>query len=127
MSSSLRRKLLWIDGLAGLTVGAVVLAASGWLSERYGLPRSLLLFTGVANVAYGSYSTSLARRSVRPRRLIWFLIFANLAWAVVCFILAIVYRETATFFGLAHLVGEGLFVGGLACLEWRWRELLRTA
>jgi hypothetical protein len=34
---------------------------------------------------------------------------------------------TASAFGLAHLVGEGLFVGGLAVLEWRRRERLLTA
>lgn len=123
----LRRNLLWVDGLAGAAVGVVVLTVSGSLSEWYQLPRDLLFFTGLANLAYGSYSLSLARRSVRPMSLILLLVVANSLWVVVCAILVAVFGQTASFFGLAHLVGEGLFVGGLACLEWRWRDLLRTA
>jgi hypothetical protein len=122
-----RRHLLWIDGSGGLFVGAVVLLICGWLSELYGLPYKLLIFIGVANVLYGSYSTSLAMRSVRPAKLILLLVVANLTWAIVCMILAFTNRESVSLFGLAHLVGEGLYVGGLACMEWRWRELLRTA
>ena len=122
-----RRKLLWIDGAGGLFVGAVVLLICGWLSELYGLPYKLLFFIGAANVLYGSYSTSLAMRSERPKNLILLLVFANLTWMFVCMSLAISNLETASLFGLAHLVGEGLYVGGLACLEWRWRELLLTA
>lgn len=122
-----RRHLLWVDGSAGLFVGAVVLLLCGWLSELYGLPYKLLFFIGVANVLYGSYSTSLAVRSVRPANLILLLVVANLTWAIGCMILAFTNGESVSLFGLAHLVGEGLFVGCLACLEWRWRELLRTA
>ena len=33
-------------------------------------------------------------------------------------------RGTASWLGLAHLILEALFVGGLALLEWRWREVL---
>ncbi len=123
----IRRKLLWVDGSAGLVAGAVVLLIRGWLSEWYGLPEELLFSMGVANLAYGSYSTSLAIRSIRPKTLILLLVAANLTWAIVCLILTIYHRQTVTPFGLAHLIGEGLFVGGLGCLEWRWRELLRSA
>jgi len=33
----------------------------------------------------------------------------------------------ASVFGLAHLLGEGAFVGALATLEWRERERLLRA
>lgn len=123
----LRRRLLWIDGLAGAVVGIVVLMLGGWLSEWYQLPRDLLVLMGLANLAYASYSLSLAMRSKRPRFLIRLLVVANLTWAVACLRWAVVFSDNASIFGLAQLVGEALFVGGLACLEWRWRELLRTA
>jgi len=124
---NLRKKLLWVDGLGALLAGAAVLLLSGWLHKWYGLPRELLLFIGVVNLMYGTYSTSLAMRSNRPMTLIVLLVIANLIWTMVCLILATRYWETATFFGIAHLVGEGLFVGGLAFFEWRCREFLRTA
>ncbi len=123
----LRRRLLWVDGLAAVVAGVVVLILGGWLSRWYQLPRDFLLLIGLVNLAYSSYSLPLARRSKRPKTLIILLVVANLAWAVACLRWAVVFSETASFYGLAHLVGEGLFVGGLACLEWRWRELLRTA
>ena len=122
-----KTKLLWIDGLGALVAGVVVLLISGWLSGWYGLPQQLLSFIGVVNVVYASYSISLALRSERSAKLLLLLVIANLIWSFVCLILAFIFSETATLFGLGHLVGEALYVGGLASLEWRWRELLRTA
>jgi hypothetical protein len=122
-----RRKLLWIDGMAAAAAGVAVLLSGGWLSKWYELPRNLLLLIGGVNIAYASYSLSLAVRVERPKALILLLVLANLVWAVVCLRWAVVFAETASPFGIAHLAGEGVFVGGLASLEWRWRELLRTA
>ncbi|MFK7844430.1 MAG: hypothetical protein AB8G77_03945 [Rhodothermales bacterium] len=123
----IQRRLLWVDGLAGLFVGLVTLLLIGWLPGFYGLPQSVVLFIGGANLVYGSYSISLAFRSVRPQRLIVLLAALNLCWTVVCVVLVILYGETATFFGLAHIIAEGFFVGALAWLEWKWRELLVKA
>ena len=122
-----RRRLLWIDCTAAAVAGVVVLLIHGWLSGWYGLPQELLIFIGAANVVYASYSGSLAVRARRPKALILFLVSANLLWSMVCVILALIYRDTATLFGLAHLLGEALFVGGLGGLEWRWRDLLLAA
>lgn len=118
------RNLLWVDCTAGAVVGALVLLLSGWLSGLYGLPRGVFLFTGAANLAYASFSFSLAVRSKRPLPLIVLLVAANLAWAAVMVYLAALFRTTASPLGLAHLIGEALFVGGLGLLEWRWRNLL---
>lgn len=37
------------------------------------------------------------------------------------------FPETATPFAFVHFVGEAAYVGGLALLEWRHREVLRIA
>ncbi|MEP0548894.1 MAG: hypothetical protein ABJF88_18310 [Rhodothermales bacterium] len=121
------RKLLWVDCTAGAVVGVTVIGLSGWLSRLEGLPQDVLLFTGVMNLLYASYSFSLAVRSERPMRLVKLLVFANLAWVPVCLGLAAAFAESATPFGFVHLVGEAFFVGGLAVLEWRHRDLLLTA
>ncbi len=89
-------KLLWVDCIAGGVVGVVVLVLSGWLSEWHGVPRGVLVLTGVAN-------------AVRTP---------------VCFGLAMAHFESAIAFGLIHLIGEGCFVGGLAAAEWTCREQL---
>jgi hypothetical protein len=117
--------LLWIDCIAGGIVGVATLSLSSWLDNWYGLPRNLILLMGVANLVYASYSFSLAIRSKRPRILIFLLIAANLIWAICCLVWAFRFYDTASFFGLVYLSLEALFVGGLAGLEWRWREALR--
>lgn len=126
-SSRVLRHLLWIDSAGGLTAGVVVLTLSSWLSEVYGLPRSLLFVMGAANLSYGTFSGSLARRQRRPRSLLRMLVVANATWAGLCWLAVARYAETASVFGLMHLAGEGMLVGGLAALEWRERERLETA
>jgi hypothetical protein len=119
-------RLLRIDCTAAGLAGAAMLALSGWLSALYALPRSFVVALGVVNLAYGAFSFLLARRDQRPLALIRALAAANVAWGAACGVLAVVLAGTASPFGLAHLVGEGLFVGALGALEWRWRERLRA-
>ena len=123
----LLRKLLWVDCIAGALVGVIVIALSGWLSHLEGLPYEVLLFTGVVNLLYASYSFSLAVRAERPMPLIKLLVFANLGWVPVCLGLAVFFREQVTLFGFVHLIGEATFVGGLAVLEWNQRNRLLKA
>ena len=66
-----------------------------WLSRLYGLPNAVMIGMGIANVAHGLFSFSLAQRQTRR--------------------------------GLAQLLLESVFVGGLAALEWRHREVLSVA
>ena len=119
-----RSRLLWIDGLGGAVVGVGVLLTSSWLAEWHQLPRDFLVLMGAANLAYAAYSLSLAVRARRSRQGILLLVAANLTWAVLCLRWATVFSATLSLTGFIHLVGEGLFVGGLALLEWRWRDLL---
>lgn len=123
----LLRKLLWVDCTAAALAGGAVLVFSVWLSRVYGLPGELLFLIGAVNLLYGCYSFSLAVRSRRPKQLLNLLVFANLTWAAVCLGCAVVFREAATPFGLGQLVGEAIFVGGLAALEWSQRDQLLVA
>lgn len=127
MTHSRARDLLWFDSRSGLAVGIGGLLLAGWLSGLYLIPRPLLMAMAAVNLAYGSYSGLLARRAVRPSGLILLLVIANAAWAVVCVALAIRLAPTASRLGLAVLVFEAAFVGGLALMEWRARHRLRHA
>ena len=117
------RTVLGIDGGAGLVVGVFVLALHGWLAGLYGFPRSWVLALGAANVAYGSYSGTLALRAARgraPSRLaVDVLVAANLGWAVVCAALVAVAWRWASPLGLAVVAFEGVFVAALAVVERR--------
>jgi hypothetical protein len=115
----------WIDGLAGLLGGVSLFLTLDWLVEWYNISRETLVIIGVANLAYGTYSLSIATLKKRPEILIVILVMANLAWALNCVRMAITFGNTASIFGLIHLLGEAIFVGGLAWLEWRYRKDLK--
>jgi uncharacterized membrane protein YhaH (DUF805 family) len=119
-------RILWIDCAGGLIAGVAVLILSGFLSDLYAIPHIVLVIMGVANLAYGFYALSLYVRRTRPRSLLVALVIANATWAVLCLVAAMLVAGTATVFGLAHLVGEGVWVGGLAALEWQRREQLSS-
>jgi hypothetical protein len=121
-----RSKLLHIDSLGGLSVGFIMLLLNNWLSSWYGLSRGFILFMALVNLAYGCYSLSLLVRVKWPLSLIVFLVIANLVWAVLCMLWIVIFAQTASVFGMAHLLAEAVFVGGLAYLEWRNRDLLLT-
>lgn len=116
--------LLWVDSLAGLIVGVFMLLLSGPLSRLYDLPQAGIVFMGTMNLAYGSHSFSLARRKARPKALLLLLIAANACWGVLCIAAAFAFASSASYLGVGSLAFEGLFVGGLAILEWRRREIL---
>lgn len=114
-----RNNLLRIDATAGLTVGVFMFALFPFLLTLYGMPTWMLATMGAANLAYGSYSFTLARSAVRTRARLTFLVIANAMWAVLCMIAAVIAAQQLTMLGIGTLVFEGAFVGTLAMLEWR--------
>lgn len=118
-----QRALLWLDGGAGATVGILVVVFREWLAALQGFPQSLVLFMGLANLAYASYSTTLAARAssgrTPSRRSIAWLVAANGGWALVCGVILASTWPFATPFGRALVAFEGLFVGSLAFIECR--------
>jgi hypothetical protein len=116
--------ILRLDGGAGFSVGVAVLALHAWVAQLHALPRSLVLFIGAANLAYGSYSGTLAIRAALhktpTRTAIDVLIAANALWCVVCAAVLITTFRSASAFGLAQVALEGLFVAALAVAEYRW-------
>ncbi len=117
------RRILWFDGGGGLVAGAVTLALVDWLATLYQFAPGLVLFIAAANLLYGAYSTTLARRAGRGQwpslRAVDALILANAAWAVVCVGLLIATWRSASAFGSIHVALEGGYLAALAAYEWR--------
>lgn len=117
------RQILWFDGGGGLIAGAVTLALVDWLATLYQFAPGLVLFIAAANLLYGAYSTTLARRAGRgqwpSRRAVDVLIVANAAWAVVCLGLLLATWRSASAFGSIHVALEGGYLAALAAYEWR--------
>ncbi|MEM8710356.1 MAG: hypothetical protein AAGG01_05350 [Planctomycetota bacterium] len=120
-------RILFLDSIGGLLVGAVVLIAHGWLASWYGFPEKIVLFTGFANLAYGTFSGSLALRSQRPVSLITLLASANMLWTFACVGILLRHGAEASVFGVLHVAAEGVYVGALGLVEWRWRERIASA
>ena len=118
------QRILWIDCIGAFFTGVLLLILSGWIAPLYGLPQWFVIGHAFVHLAFGTYSLSLAVRTIRPMPLIKLLVFANAAWAFVCFILAFLLAGNATVFAVVHFALEGLYVGGLAFIEWKWREKL---
>ena len=121
-----QRNLLPIDYTGGWLAGVVMLALSGWLSWLYALPFWFVIVNAAANLVYGTFSFSISRQARRSVTLIATLAFANIAWGVCCFLTAYFVSGIASIYGLAHLIFEGLYVGGLGWLEWKERHNLCT-
>ncbi|MCC6539604.1 MAG: hypothetical protein IT162_18780 [Bryobacterales bacterium] len=120
------RHILWIDCGAAAVAGVAVLSLASCLSGWYRLPVGLIQCNGLVNLAYASYSFSLARRRHRPLWAIVLLAAGNLTWFAVCMAVAAHFASTASFFGLAHWAGEGGFVATLAAVEWTQRHRLSS-
>jgi len=120
MSNS-KDKILWIDCLGGLIVGCVVLSIYKLLGDWEGLPTAVVLFMGVVNLAYGSYSLFVTTRNPRPLPMVKLLAIANMFWLLVCLVMAALYWQQITVLGILHVVGEGIYVAALGLIQWRWR------
>jgi len=123
---AIHSKILWLDGGVALLAGAFVLLTVDWLIDWYTLPRNLLLFIASANLLYGTYSLTLASYRKRNMYLLLLLVMANSIWSLNCLYLAMMHFHSASFLGLAHLIGESVIVGALAYFEWKWRSHLVT-
>jgi hypothetical protein len=118
------RHLLWVDCIAAALAGTLVLAFADRLAAFYAMPADGLRAIGAINLSYACLSGSLALRGSRSVRWIAALALANGAWSMACIGIAVAMADSATAFGIAHLIGEGAFVGTLGLFEWRWRDRL---
>jgi hypothetical protein len=115
--------ILRLDAGAACAAGFAVLALRDRLALLHAFPLALVVFLGASNLAYASYSGSLATlaglRRMPSRRAIDVLVVANLAWTAVCGTVLVATWRSASVLGLAHVAFEGLFVGALAVVEYR--------
>ncbi|MFY7856609.1 MAG: hypothetical protein ACOVQT_10755 [Rubrivivax sp.] len=115
------RRLLRADCVAGLTVGSVGLALTGFgvLGEVLGLSQTVLFVVGGANVLYGLFAGSILLLPGPQTGRIALLIAANFVWCAACLLMVALHAHSASMLGWVYLLGEAVFVGGLAALEWR--------
>jgi hypothetical protein len=113
------RRLLWFDCTAAAVAGTAMLALAGLLARLLGLPRAMIVFIGLVNLAYGAFSFSLARQPTPPRGRVKALVVANLSWVGACVAMALYFAGPGSWPGAIYMLAEGAFVGLLATLEAR--------
>jgi hypothetical protein len=113
------RPLLWLDCAAAAIAGTAMLALAGLLAPLFGLPRAVVVFVGLVNVAYGAFSFSLARQPSPARARVRALVTANLLWVGVCVVMALYFASPGSWLGASYMLAEGFFVGTLATVEAR--------
>jgi hypothetical protein len=118
------QRILWLDCVGGAAAGCTVMLLASWLSGIYQIPESLVIGNAVANLAYACFSFLLATWQGRPTWLVVLLAGANASWTAVCLVATFWFAGTASIFGLAHILFEGLYVAWLAHVEWSMRHRL---
>lgn len=96
-----------------------MLALAGLLAPLFGLPRAVVVFIGLVNLAYGAFSFSLARQPSPARGRVRALVAANLLWVGVCVLTALNFAGPGSWPGASYMLAEGVFVGFLATVEAR--------
>jgi hypothetical protein len=117
-------RVLWIDGLAGLSAGVALVVLRGWVIAQYGFPPEIVTAIAMANLSYGTYGVTLALWRRRRVGAVAALAVANALWAMVCVSLVVRLADQATPLGTFILLFEAAFVATLAVLEWRNRKAL---
>ena len=121
---TIKRNILWIDCLGGLSVGAVMLLLSRQIANLDALPVSTVIAMAFANVVYGSFSLYVTIQDPRSQFLVRVLAVANMCWFLFCVLIVASNWKTISLPGILHVLGEGIYVGFLGFIEWRWRRML---
>jgi hypothetical protein len=117
-SDNFMRLVLWADAISCLACGLLQVSLTTVLSERLGLPATLLVDTGIFLLLYGAAVLFLATRIRVASAIVWLLIAGNMAWAVAC--IAILFGGAAelTLFGKGYIVLQASAVAILAQLQY---------
>ena len=110
------RPLLWFDAATCLAMGTVLIAAADPQGQLLGLPRPLLLETGIILLPFALFVAWAARRAAPagPARLI---IAANSAWSVASLAVLVGPWLQPTPLGIAFVLVQAAAVAGIAVLQ----------
>jgi hypothetical protein len=114
------RGVLWADAASCLASGALQLAALQPLTDLLGLPRPLLLESGVFLVAYALAVALTATRAQVPRTLVGLFATGNVGWGLGCVGLLVSGAVAPTLAGVAWVLAQALTVAVLAALQFAW-------
>jgi hypothetical protein len=116
-SSRMLKTALMVDALSSAGTAALQLLLPGLLAEQLGLPRGLLLETGIFLVGFVALLTFLARSERVAAALVRTIVIGNLAWSAGCVLLWAAGLVAPTPLGIAFLLLQAAAVAALAVWE----------
>ncbi|SNS47081.1 hypothetical protein SAMN06295912_10763 [Sphingomonas laterariae] len=121
------RRILAIDAVSCLGMGAMLVLAAPALAGPFGLEAILLRGAGLLLLPLGLFIGWLASRAVPPAALVWIVILGNLGWGLESLLLIGQAKGTITAPGAGFVAAQGLFVLAMAALEYRGVRQIRQA
>ncbi len=118
MTAKLLRLALTADAAASLGLGALMIAASGFVAGLTDLPAGLLFWAGVVLLPWGAFIAWAATRSDIPRLAAQIVIEVNLLWAIGSFALMAFGVIHPNAFGVAFVAVQALAVLGVTVVQW---------
>lgn len=118
MNAKLLRLALIADAAASLGLGALMIAAAGFLAGLTALPAGLLFWAGVALLPWGAFIVWAGTRADVPRLAVQIVIEVNLLWTIGSFALMAFGAIHPNALGVAFVAVQALAVLGLAVVQW---------
>lgn len=115
--TTLARKLLWLDFIAGGGTALIGIVFYRQLTDILGFSQQFILTISIITGIYALLALRLALQKLISIRLYRTLSIANWIWAVISIALLVIYYGEATLLGKIFLVLQVLVVGGLAWFE----------
>lgn len=120
------RALIRTDAIAGIAVGLLLYIGRELWSPLSGLSVEWFARLGIVGLCFGTFSGTITLlKAYRPLP-VWTLIIANALYALFCLGLLLNKSGGLSPLGIAHLLVEALFVGGLAYVEARSAKSMNT-
>lgn len=116
-SDALLRRVLLLDALSCVAMGALLLVAPGALAPWLGLPPALMRGAALVLLPFAALLVWTARRPRIPAGLAWTVVVGNALWALDSLVLPLTGWIDATALGVAFVVAQGAVVAGFAGLE----------
>ncbi len=115
--STFLKRVLLLDGLSCLGMGAALTLGADALAPLFGIDRAIVGGAGVALLPIGAFVLWLSTRRSAPAGLVYLLIAGNAVWTVESFVLA-GNTPGITAAGTAFVTAQAIAVLGLTALEW---------
>ena len=111
------RRVLILDGAAGLGAGLVMLAGGSLVAPYLGLSPDLLFWAGAALLGCAALIASFAFRPTVSRLMLWDIALINTVWAVASVAILLFGVVSPTWLGAVFVLAQALLVGGFAALQ----------